>query len=193
MAAADVERTRSCTRQSSARDSSLRTWLITYGGIWTLTLAGATIVTIGGRTLGVPVHQLLALRLSPDTNPQPDLGRVLALASHNIPIVSWPLLLGAIGAHRNDVGRRIADCLVAACVAANALPVGAALGAYGAALLPYVPQLPLEWGALAVGAGSWLQNRRRPVSFRESLGRFAVVVCVLLCAAAVETAAVPHR
>ena len=80
-----------------------------------------------------------------------------------------------------------------ACVAANVAPVGAAEGAYCAALLPYVPQLPLQWGALAVGAGSWLQNRRRTMSLKECLVRFAVIVCLLLCAAVVETAAVPHR
>jgi hypothetical protein len=151
------------------------------------------IVAIAGRSLSLPVHDLLDLRLSAASNPPPDLGRVLALTAHNIPVVSWPLLLGAVGAPRSRLGRLLADWLVLACVAANVAPVGAALGAYGAALLPYIPQLPLEWGALAVGAGLWLQNRRRALSFRECIGRFAVVVCLLLCAAVMETAAVPHR
>jgi hypothetical protein len=193
MAAADVERTRSCARQWLARDRSLRTWLITYGAIWALTLGCAAIVAILGRPLSLHVHHLLELRLSPQTNPPPRLSRVLELAARNIPIVSWPLLLGAVGAQRSRLGRLLADWLVLASATANATPVGAAVGAYGVALLPYVTQLPLEWGALAVGAGSWLENRRRAMSFKQCLARFAAVVCLSLCAAVVETAAVPHR
>ena len=193
MAAADVGRTRSPTRPWFLCGGPLGAWLITYAAIWALTLGCAAIVAIVGRPLSLPVHHLLELRLSPQTNPRPHLSRVLELAAHNIPIVSWPLLLGALGAHRNRASRLAADCLVLACAAANVAPVGAALGGYGVALLRYVPQLALEWAALALGAGSWLQNRRSALSLKECLGRFALIVCLLLCAAVVETAAVPHR
>ena len=193
MAAADVGRARSRTRPWFLCGGPLGAWPITYAAIWALTLGGAAIVAIVGRPLSLPVHHLLELRLSPQTNPPPRVSGVLELAAHNIPIVSWPLLLGALGAHRNRASRPAADCLVLACTAANVVPVGVALGAYGVALLRYVPQLALEWAALALGAGSWLQNRRSALSLKECLGRFALIVSLLLCAAVVETAAVPHR
>lgn len=168
-----------------------KTWLYAYAGIWSLTLvlaAGAAVGTVGVRA---SVRHLLGLSLKPD--PAPQLGHVLDLAAHNIPIVSWPLLLGVLGLHSSRLGRGFADSMVAAYVVANALPVGAALGAYGTALLPYVPQLPIEWGGLALGACGWLVQRRQPLSVREGLGLFALIVGVLVCAAVVETVAVPHR
>ncbi len=136
---------------------------------------------------------MLGLRLSPTTNSPPDLDRVLGLAAHNIPIVSWPLLLGGLGAHRTTAGRRAADCLVLACVAGNVVPVGAALGAYGSALVAYVPQLPLEWGALCIGADAWFAHRDRPIDASEALRRLALIVSLLSIAAVVETVAAPHR
>jgi hypothetical protein len=76
---------------------------------------------------------------------------------------------------------------------ANALPVAAALGAYGAPLMPYIPQLPVEWAGLALGYSSWLVQRERPVSRRERLAWLTLTAAVLTVAAAVETVAVPHR
>jgi hypothetical protein len=166
-------------------------WLRAYAAVWTVMLvlaAGTALAAVGARR---SVRHLLGLSLKPD--PAPQVGHVLALAAHNIPIVSWPLLLGVMGAHRSRVGRGVADTMVAACVFANVLPVGAALGAYGAQLLPYLPHLPLEWGSLALGASGWLVQRRVALTVREGLGLFAVIAGVLVCAAILETVAVPHR
>lgn len=166
-------------------------WLRAYVSIWTVTLvlaAGVAPSTVGVRG---SVRQLLGLALKPD--PAPTLGHVLWLAAHNIPIVSWPLLLGVMGAHRSRIGRHLADAIVGGCLLANTLPVGAALGAYGPGLLPYVPQLPIEWGALALGACGWLAHRRNALTVREGLGLFVLIVLVTGCAAVVETVAVPHR
>ena len=154
------------------------------------TLSAAALVAT---RLSVAVHHLLGLRLDPNRNPPPHIGHVLALAAHNIPIAAWPLLLGVVGAQRHRLGRQIADTAVLACIIVNILPVGAALGAYGAPLLPYVPQLPLEWAGLALGASAWLIQRRRALTVREGLALLALIAGVLLCAAVVETVAVPHR
>ncbi len=164
-----------------------------YAAIWTATLTAAFVVAVAWQILARPVHELLGLRLTPITNPPPDIERVMALAAHNVPIAAWPLLLGVMGAHRNPRARRIADCLVLACMSGNVLPVGAALGAYGAALLPYIPQLPLEWAGLALGAGSWMVQRRRVVTAREGLVWFALIAVALVAAATLETFGVPHR
>ena len=168
-------------------------WLCAYAAVWTATLVAAVLVALAGRALALPVRQLLGLTLTAHHNPPPRIGHILALAAHNIPIASWPLLLGLMGAHRHRLATHIADGVLLACIILNTLPVGAALGAYGAPLLPYIPQLPLEWAGLALGTSGWLLQRRRALTVAEGLGLFALTGGVLLCAAVLETVAVPHR
>ncbi len=168
-------------------------WPYAYAGVWAATLAPTALVVLVGRPLALPTRRLLGLALSAQRNPPPHVGHVLALAAHNIPIASWPLLLGVLGAHRHRLAMHGADGVLLACIIANTLPVGAALGAYGTAVLAYIPQLPLEWGGLALGASGWLVQRRRALTASEGIGLFALTVAVLLCAAVLETVAVPHR
>jgi hypothetical protein len=168
-------------------------WLHAYAAVWIATLVPAGLIALAGRTLALPARHLLGLALTAQHNPPPHIEHVLALAAHNIPIAAWPLLLGLTGAHRHRLAMRVADGVLLACIILNTLPVGAALGAYGTAVLPYIPQLPLEWGGLALGASAWLTQRRRPLTVPEALGLLALTAGVLLCAAALETVAVPHR
>jgi hypothetical protein len=167
-------------------------WLHTYAAVWAATLTAAAIIALVGQPLAAPVRRVLGLALSAQRNPPPHLGHVLTLAAHNIPIASWPLLLGVLGAHRHRFAMHVADGVLLACIIANTLPVGAALGVYGTALLAYIPQLPLEWGGLALGASGWLVQRRRALTASEGIGVFVLIACVLLCAAALETVGVPH-
>ncbi|HYM55447.1 MAG TPA: hypothetical protein VES97_08800 [Solirubrobacteraceae bacterium] len=166
-------------------------WLRVYIAIWTATLGSAALVALCGAAAKAPVRGLLRLRLKP--NAAPELGHVVALASHNIPIAAWPLLLGVIGAHHRRLGRKVADVVLLTCILVNTLPVGAALGAYGTPLLSYIPHLPVEWGGLALGASAWLLQRRRALGVPEGLALLVLTTCVLLGAAVVETVAVPHR
>jgi hypothetical protein len=170
-----------------------RTWLYAYAGVWTTTLTTTAVVGLVGRPLAAPARRLLGLTLTAHSNPSPQLGHVLALAAHNLPIASWPLLLGVLGAHHHRAATHVADGLLIACIIANTAPVGAALGAYGTALLPFIPQLPLEWGALALGASGWLAQRRAALTIRQGLAMLALIACALLCAAIVESVGVPHR
>jgi hypothetical protein len=169
-----------------------RVWLAAYGAIWAATLAAALIVGAVG-PIKAPVRTLLRLHLHAGETPAPRLGDVVALTGHNLPIAAWPLLVGVAGAHRSQLGRHLADMVVVAAIAANILPVAAALGAYGPALLPYVPQLPLEWAGLALGATAWLVQRDRALTVREGLAVLTITTVALLCAASVETFAVPHQ
>ncbi|HWY89297.1 MAG TPA: hypothetical protein VNY31_01360 [Solirubrobacteraceae bacterium] len=169
------------------------TWLHAYAAIWIATLAPAAIVALVGQPLARPAHRLLALGLTAQRNPPPHVGHVLALAAHNIPIASWPLLLGVLGAHRHRLATHVSDGVLLACIVVNTLPVGAALGAYGGAVLPYLPHLPLEWGGLALGASAWLAQRRQALTVSEGIGLFLLIACVLLCAAVLESVGVPHR
>jgi hypothetical protein len=140
-----------------------------------------------------PVRDLLGVRMDPQRNPPPDAWHVLALVAHNLPSTAWPLLLGVAGAHRHRLTRQIADTVLAAWFTANMLLAGAALGAYGTPLLTYIPQLPVEWAALALSASAWLQQRRHPLTVREGVVLFALIAGAVLCAAVLETSAVPHR
>ena len=97
-------------------------------------------------------------------------GMSSALAAHNLPIAAWPLLLGVLGAHRHRLGPACHRRRSAGVHHRDTLPVGAALGAYGAALLPYLPHLPLEWAGLALGASAWLCNAAMRSPSAKGLG-----------------------
>jgi hypothetical protein len=168
-------------------------WLYAYAGVWIATLVPAALVALAGQPLVLPVRHALGLALTAQRNPPPGIGHVLFSEAHNLQIVAWPLLLGLIGAHRHPLAKHVADGLLTACIIVNTLQVGAALGAYGTPLLPYIPQLPVEWGGLALGASAWLIQRDRALTVSEGLGLLALITVAVLCAAVLETVAVPHR
>lgn len=191
MAAPELSQTSARTRRLGGEVA--RAWVCAYTTLWAATLATAALIALAPATVTAAVRETLALSLTATATGPPVPGRVLTLAAHNIPIAAWPLLLGLLGVGSEPRARRGADILVGACLLANTLPVGAAVGVYGARLLPYVPQLPIEWAALAVGYGGWLVQRRRVMSGGERLLSLALVIVVLVLAAALETYAVPHR
>jgi hypothetical protein len=168
-------------------------WLQAYATVWIATLAAAALVAVAGQPAISLTRRALGLRLTAQHTPPPHLEGILGLAAHNVPIAAWPLLLGLTGADRRRLSRHLADCALLACILLNTAPVGAALAAYGTALIAYLPQLPLEWAGLALGASSWLVQRRRTLSAPERLVWLGLTAGVLLCAAVLETATVPHR
>jgi hypothetical protein len=170
-----------------------RAWLVAYAATWIVTLVPAALLAIDLTRLDGPVRHLMGVSLNPQRNPPPKIGHVLALLAHNLPLAAWPLLLGVVGAHRHHLARQITDTVVAAWLTANVLPVGAALGAYGSTLLAYLPQVPFEWAALALSTSTWLLQRRDPLTVGEGVALFALIAGALLCAAILETVAVPHR
>jgi hypothetical protein len=170
--------------------SLTRILLGVYLALWAITIAGAALTAL---LASGPARALMRLALSPADNPPPSLGHVLALAAHNLPICAWPLLLGFLRLPERSAARRAADVLLLASALANIAPVAVALGSYGWALAPYIPQLPLEWAALAVGYGSWVAERERALTGRGRLWLASMIGALLLTAAALETCAVPHR
>jgi hypothetical protein len=161
-----------------------------YLALWALTLG---VGALTDALAAAPARGVIGLALRASGNPAPSPGRVFELAVHNLPICAWPLLLGSLALERGSRWRHVADVVVAACALANVLPVAAALGGYGWALFPYMPQLPLEWAALAVGYGSWTLEREYPLGRTERLRLLGVLSVLLLVAAALETCGVPHR
>ena len=83
------------------------------------------------------------------------------------------------------------DALVALGLAVNAGLVGLALGAYGSALLPWLPHVPLEWAALAIGLAAYLRARRLAPRVRDVASAGALAVVPLVLAAAIEAWATP--
>jgi hypothetical protein len=158
--------------------------------LWSITLSGAGLVRL---TAQAPARRLMHLQLRPASNPTPSLAHVFSIAAHNLPICAWPLLIGSLGLRGRSSWRRALDVTVAACALANVLPVAVAIGGYGRALLPYVPQVPLEWAALALGYASWTVQRRNPLTCTQRLVLAAVISLLLLGAGALETYGVPHR
>ena len=187
---ATAELSRQVARRRWLPKGLLRLWLYAYAAIWTTTLLLAAAVWLLGGEVAAEARRVF---VRVQRNSPPHVGHVLTLAAHNIPIFSWPLLLGLWGAHRSRRSTRVADGLLLAWVIANAAPVGFELGAYGTVLLPYLPNLPVEWAGMALGASAWLAQRRRALTVREGLAMFALIAVVLLCAAVLETFAVPHR
>ena len=168
-----------------------RAWVQAYVAIWLATFGSGLFVAASGTPVRATVRQVLGLCFSPECS-TPRQG-VLALLAHNLPVEGWPVLLGLLGAHRAQVSRRIADAILSTALLANVLPVGAALGAYGPPLLPYLPQLPLEWAGLAVGASAWLLQRRKPLTVSEGLALTTLIAALVLGAGIAETFGVPHR
>ncbi len=169
-----------------------RSWLLVFGALTVATALSALTVGALGPALQTPVHSLLDLRLSAAATPAPSLERAFSLAAHNLPVTSWPLLLQAAGAQRSRRSEMVANTLLAATLGVNALLVGAAFGAYGPRLAWFVPQLPLEWAALAGGAAVWVA-REGPVTSRGRAEAAATIAVLVLAAAALETYAVPHH
>jgi len=138
----------------------------------------------------------LFAELAPGENPHPVLHGTIAeaagIAVTNLRVLSAPFLLALLGLHDGARRRRIGDLAIAVLATLNTVQVGLALGADGPRLLPYVPQLPLEWTALTLCIAAWLELRTGHAA-RDRLGRYAAAILAsTIAAAAVETFATPH-
>jgi len=170
----------SCTRSRTATDA-IRIALA-YMGLWTITVVGAAIGS------AVPA-------LAPVGRPHPtlhgSLGDFTSIAATNARILSAPFLLAVFRFPAQRFTRRLGDLVIGGMLGANALRVGLALGRWHARLIPYLPQLPLEWLAAALTAASWVALRNG-IGRRTALAYLAAVLGLVVAAAAVETIATPH-
>ena len=81
--------------------------------------------------------------------------------------------------------------LVGAVVTLNALRVGLALGRYGTELIPYIPQLPIEWLALALSTSAWIAARH-DAQLQTLRTRALQTLLAAATAAAIEALLTPH-
>jgi hypothetical protein len=131
-----------------------------YGVLWAITFVGVLASSLLGGAGGMQVTARRGRGLFVDvltTN-----GRLVGAIS-----------LAALAVALVPAWRVVLDVVVAALLGANALAIGAALGATGPHVAGWLAHLPVEWAALAVAAALYLEARRRPTD-RRSLGTWAL-------------------
>jgi hypothetical protein len=164
------------------------TMLDSYALLWLATLISAL--------LAIPIARQLRgyffdFRLIPA--PGGSASMAARIFANNVREAMIPFLFAVlrVGPRRQMVVA-VGDVVVAASLGVNAMLAGLALGSYGLGLASFLPQWPLEWGALALAFTAWRRARvgRQP-PFELALLAFATAI--LLCLAALlETYAVPQ-
>jgi len=164
-----------------------RAHLIGHAAIWSLTAVPAAIVAATpGLAAAARAELGFALRGSPGTAAE-----AAGIAANNARVLA-AILLTAYAAGRAARVRPALDALVALTVATNAAIVGTALGAYGTRGLPWLVHLPLEWAAIGLVAGSYLERRRAPAPLGALARAAAGAVLIVVAAALIETYATPQ-
>ncbi|MDQ6815778.1 MAG: hypothetical protein M3018_00005 [Actinomycetota bacterium] len=131
--------------------SHIRQVVLLWGGLWAITLMFAVL------SLAWPA-------LAPAGRPHPTLHPTLAAVSSifrtNARVLAVPfvLVLSRFGSGRRS--RSAGDAILALTIGTSAATVGLVLGHTGSRLLPYIPQLPVEYAAAAVAAAVWIAHRR---------------------------------
>lgn len=162
----------------------------------TARLVPAASVVIGLTTLGIGLA-LVDPRLAGSNQPHAVLtgsvGDVVGILQTNARTLAVPFLLVLFAFPQSRLGRHAGDLIVTALTAASTIPVGLELGRWQGRLLPYVPQLPVEWVALILAIHAWLIARSGQLDVRDLVPLAAVVLALLICAACLETWATPHQ
>lgn len=164
---------------------SARALLLSYCGLWAATVAGALLALAGAPlvTLGFP-HDALDAGVATATR----------LLAHNAAVALWPLALVALGWPALGGAGLLADGLIAAHLLAHGLLVGSAVAQHPDTWR-FLPNLPLEWLAIATPAAAWLHARTRlgtsVTSPVELAGIATACLAALAGAAVIETYLVP--
>ena len=130
----------------------------------------------------------------PHATLHPCLEPIASILLNNVRVLAAPFILVAARFDRGRVSRLVGDAIVAAILVGNAIAVGVALGRWRGALIPFVPQLPVEYLAGATAATTWLNARRHsPLSAPWIAASGAVATLGLTAAAAtIEVLLTPH-
>jgi hypothetical protein len=165
-------------RPGSRRWQRTRRIAIVTAGVWLATAAGVLLEPLArGLAAGGRLH--------------PTLVAGAGILATNLRVLAAPYLLTAFRWPQYRRTRTLGDVIVAAVVLENTSAVGLAVGRYGAQLIPYLPQLPLEWAALATSAAAWITARADPRT--RALAAYAAATLTLaIAAAACEVLLTPH-
>ena len=159
-------------------------------------LLDATVAVAGLTALGY-VAGVLGPGLASSTAPHPalvgDFSNFATIVETNLRIVLAPFLLALLRVDRAKTTRTLGDLLIAGLTAASTINIGIELGRWQGQLLPYIPQLPIELAALAVGVATWLVIRVEDHSGRQLVALAGACAVLVAAAGAVETWWTPHR
>jgi hypothetical protein len=110
------------------------------------------------------------------------------IALHNARIAGGTLLCAAIVPLLNARARQAVDCVLATLLGISAIAVGITVGAYGTrAMGALVAHLPLEFAALSLTGGAYLQACQQALRARELAATAAATAALLIAAAVLET------
>jgi hypothetical protein len=118
---------------------------------------------------------------------------VARIATRNAALAIGTLAAAALAPHLTPPAHRFLTLVLATMLVINAAAIGVALGAYGRrGLLVLAPHAPLEFIALSIAGGAYLQARRQAVRGSLLLRTGVVSVLLLVAAATIETYISPH-
>lgn len=139
--------------------------------------------------------------LAPSARPHPTLhptpAAIAAILANNARVLAAPFILIAARFARSRPTRLAGDAIAATIFAGNALWIGLAIGRWEGTLIPYLPQLPLEYLAASAAAAAWIHTRSR-ASYRGGSDQRATAIyatatlTLLASAAAIEVLLTPH-
>jgi hypothetical protein len=110
------------------------------------------------------------------------------IALHNARIAGGTLLCAAIVPLLNARARQAVDRVLATLLAISAIAVGITVGAYGTrAVAALMAHLPVEFAALSLTGGAYLQACQQALRVRELAATAAATAALLIVAAAIET------
>jgi hypothetical protein len=165
------------------------TMLDSYALLWLVTLLSAL--------LAIPIARQLRgyffdFRLIPASGGSASMAA--CIFANNVREAMIPFLFAVlkVGPRRRRMVVAVGDVVVTASLGANATLAGLALGSYGLGLASFLPQWPLEWGALALAFTAWRRarvGRQRPFELALLVFGTAILLCL---AALLETYAVPQ-
>lgn len=116
------------------------------------------------------------------------LGEALRIALHNARVGAGTLLCALIAPHLGIHARRLVLLLLATVLTCSAAAVGTAIGAYGTrAISAIAVHLPVEFSALSLPGGAYMQACRQALTARELAAVGGVTGMLLAAAAALET------
>ena len=113
---------------------------------------------------------------------------VARLAIHNARFAGGTLLCAGLAPRLTKHARRAVDLLLGGLLTFNAAAVGIAIGAYGMrTITATATHLPVEFGALSLAGGAYMQACKQPLSARELAAAATATGLLLMAAAALET------
>jgi hypothetical protein len=154
---------------------------------------GLAAATVFGAGLAIALPTL-APATHPHATLRPSAGAVASILLNNLRVLAAPFILVAARFERAHATRLVGDAIVAAILIGNAIAVGLALGRWRGALIPFVPQLPLEYLAAATASATWLHARRDTTRSgpANAVTNAVATIALAVAAAAIEVFLTPH-